>query len=109
MALKPNEIVINLGIHGGPVYAGRPKGEKVRNKYNLTDADNHDTTVKIIIPDETYTVNSSFFLGLLGESVRHAGSKEAFLEKFTFTTPDIFLSKINDYIARALHEKKPLV
>ena len=109
MASTQDVLIINLEEHGGPVYAGRPKGEKVRGKYKLNYADENLIMVKIIIPEKTYTINSSFFLGLLGQSVRHAGSKVAFLEKFTFNTPDRFQSKINDYIGRALHEKKSLI
>jgi len=108
MASIKNVLIINLEDHGGPVYAGRPKGEKVRKKYDLDKLDFEQTNVKIIIPDDTYTINSSFFLGMLGQSIRNAGTKEIFLESFTFDSPELFDSKINDYIDRALHERKPL-
>lgn len=109
MTSNQDELIIDLSNHGGPVYAGRPKGDKVREKYNLQEADQENRKVKIIIPEETYTINSSFFLGLLGNSIRYSGSKEKFLDRYTFLTPDIFKPKIHDYITRALHEKKPLI
>lgn len=109
MISTEDEISIDLKDHGGPVYAGRTKGEKVREKYKLDNADVTNVKVKITIPENTYTINSSFFLGLLGESIRKAESKDAFLNKFCFVGPEIFNSKINDYISRALHEKKPLL
>jgi hypothetical protein len=102
-------IIIDLSQHGGPVYAGRPKAEKLREKYRLDEIDSLTEQVRIKIPENTYTINSSFFLGLLGKSVRQAGSKEDFLRKFSFEAPDVFKNKINDYIIRALHEAKPLM
>lgn len=109
MAAKKDELIIDLDEHGGPVYAGRTKGENVRAAYSLDAIDKTDKTVTILIPPNTYTINSSFFLGLLGDSVRYAKSKERFFKKFIFKPSDMFSKKIDDYVTRALHEKQSLL
>lgn len=102
-------IVIDLSKHGGPVYIGRPKGLETRRMYNLDDADNSTVTIEVIVPKNTYTINSSFFLGLFGDSIRNSGSKDNFFKKFTFTSDKIFTSKFEDYIRRALYKNKPII
>lgn len=109
MNKKINELVIDLSKHGGPVYAGRPKGKGTRDKYDLDSADKQNISIKIIVPEKTYTINSSFFLGLLGASIRCAGTREGFYDKFKIEAPDRFLVKFDEYVSRALHEKQPIL
>lgn len=58
--------------------------------------------------NDGYNINSSFFLGLFGKSIRKAGSKEAFLLKFKFETNGKEYQVINRSIERALIFKSPL-
>ncbi len=103
------QIEIDLTKHGGPVYIGRPKGEEIRKIYNLDQIDSKDTNVNVLLPADTYTLNSSFFLGLFGDSVRKCGNRDSFLSKYQFNTSKLFNDKIEDYIQRALRVKKPLI
>lgn len=101
--------MIDLSKHGGPVFIGRDKGELVREEYNLEEIDTSDRQVVVKIPKDTFSINSSFFLGLFGKSIRSAGTKEKFLQKFAFIDGEQFTKTINDSISRALFEKTPLV
>lgn len=100
------ELVVNFAAFGGPVFVGRDKGIAARQKASLDEIDKKaDAIVVVKIPDDTYSVNSSFFLGLFGKSIRKAGSREAFLKKFHFQMPDILSETVESGIERALFEK----
>lgn len=104
-----NNITIDLEKLGGPVFIGRPKGEAARKKYNLDHIDNTDTKVIVLVPENAYSLNSSFFLGLFGKSISLAGSREKFLNKYEFRAPIEVKKDIDKYITRALYEKNPLI
>ena len=104
-----NEAKIDLGKMGGPLFSGREKGRLNREKYQLDGIDSSDIEVEVIIPDDTYSITSSFFMGLFGKSIREIGNKEDFLHKYRFRTPDKFKNKLDVYIERALREKTALI
>ena len=71
------EHVIHLKDFGGPVYAGRPRGERVREHLRLDVWDKEpQTSVEVIVPNETLGITASFiggrvlprFHGRLGKS-----------------------------------------
>lgn len=103
------QLVIDFAKFGGPVYSGRAKGELARNKLNLDAHDAQICQAQVIIPEGTYSVTSSFFLGLFGKSVRHAGSREEFLNRYRFHAPVIFQQSIDLFVLRALREQTVLV
>ncbi|MDH5368463.1 MAG: hypothetical protein OEW99_00445 [Gammaproteobacteria bacterium] len=102
-------IKINFSDLGGPAYIGREKGKNARKKLNIDMLEDGDNTFIIIIPDDTYSINSSYFLGLFGESVKKSASIDAFFNKFDFKMPERMIVKIQDYVSRALHEGGPLI
>ena len=105
-----NILEIDFSKLGGPVYIGRPKGIAARKKYQLDNIDKSNQQVAVIIPDDTFSINSSFFLGFFGDSVRAKGSKEAFLTQYKFKTQNNTIKEdIDDFVGRALREKKPLI
>ncbi|MDD5461985.1 MAG: hypothetical protein PHG00_10210 [Methylococcales bacterium] len=105
-----NEIEIDLKKFGGPVYTGREKGQAIREKNNLDKIDQDPTSnVIILVPDNAFSLNSSFFLGLLGKSIRAAGSREKFLAKFQFKNPSHIEEYIDSGIERALLERTNLL
>ncbi|MDU0460205.1 MAG: hypothetical protein RW306_15875 [Geobacteraceae bacterium] len=102
-------IDINFADFGGPIYVGRTKGGGVRKKYKLNELDSSDVKVNVFIPDNTVSINSSFFLAMFGDSIRAAGGREEFLSKFTFTSPDHLWESIERDISRALQEREMLL
>jgi hypothetical protein len=104
-----DKVSIDFDKLGGPLYAGRDRGELAREKLQLDALDKKDTEVDVSVPEHTYTVTSSFFLGLFGDSVRAAGSSEKFFHRFHFNAPKRMIVKFRDYADRALREKKPLI
>lgn len=104
-----NQVTIDFQSLGGPVHSGRSKGELVREKFKLDHIDNEPVRVVVQIPEATYSVTTSFFLGLFGDSVRKAGSREAFLRKFNFQAPEVFDKTFDTCISRALQEQRALV
>lgn len=103
-------LVIDFANLGGPVYIGREKGEAARKKLHLEILDSDKEMSAIVtIPATTYSINSSFFLGLFGPSIRAAGTREAFLNKFTFKCSTEEMKSVESGIQRALLEHSYLL
>lgn len=107
--MNQKDTTIDFSKLGGPVYVGRERGNSVRKKFSLDKLDQDPETVSVIVPDNTFSINPSFFLGLFGESIRTLGSREAFLKKYRFKIPKHLQSSIEAYISRALFEKRMLL
>lgn len=97
---------VDLKDLAGQVYTGRSRGEAFRSQIHLSERENEVDEVQVIVPDETYTISSSFFLGLLGPSVVRAGSKDAFYKRYKFRSPDFLKSVIDEYVGRALQSRE---
>lgn len=89
----------------GPVYTGRDRGERLRKEFHLDEADKDQAEIDVVIPDETYSISSSFFLGMFGRSITSAGNKEKFLQRYHFRTSKFLQGIIDGHIARALQER----
>ena len=101
--------VIEFKKLGGPTYIGRPNGEHARNALAIDALENKPGVVFYVdIPKSTYNINSSYFLGLFGKSIRKAGSREEFLSKFQFETHGKEYKVIDRGIQRALLNDKAL-
>lgn len=98
-------LTIDLAKYNGPVYTGRDRGERLRKELGLDRFDTEGSDVDVLIPENTYTVTSSFFLGLFGPSVIKAGSKGAFFERFHFRAPEYLKPEVEGYVARALQQR----
>ncbi len=97
--------VIDLANVEGRVYTGRDRGQRLRGELGLDEADVAADTVLVIIPDDTYTISSSFFLGLFGPSVVKAGSKDEFFRRFEFRLPAFLKEVVDGYVMRALQSR----
>jgi hypothetical protein len=96
---------IDFAKYNGPVYTGRDRGVRLREQLKLDEADSADSVVNVSIPETTYTVTSSFFLGLFGPSVVKAGSREQFFAKYKFNLPSFLQPDVEGYVARALQTR----
>ena len=102
--------IIDFANLGGPVYIGREKGEVARKKLSVDKLDSDPgVSVEVIIPSTTYSINSSFFLGLFGPSIRTAGTREAFLKKYIFKCSAEIMKSVETGIQRALLEHSYLL
>ncbi|EHK2307033.1 TPA: hypothetical protein ACSQIM_000524 [Clostridium perfringens] len=96
--------IINLGKckkSESKVLSGRDVGIKWRKNFELNKIDNLDDEIEIIVPDDLYSINISFFLGLFGDSVRALGA-EGFKNKYKFKCDDFLKKNIDKYIDKAL-------
>lgn len=92
----------------GPVYTGRDRGESLRIKLRIEEFDNDSEVVEILIPASTYTVSSSFFLGLFGPSVRKLGSVNKFWEKYKLSAPESLIPLLHAHASRAIQGRNLL-
>jgi len=83
--------------------SGRDCGEEFRRKFQVDRLDATPGEVKILIPDAIVSMNTSFFLGLFGPSVRKLG-KENFSKKYKFVADNVHLATVAEGIERALKE-----
>jgi len=90
------------------VYTGRSRGRDDRKRFNVAALDRSEDLVEVVVPDSVYTMTSSYFLELFGESIRSLG-REGFLRKYKITAPEHVARKIDDWLSRALREKKGLL
>ncbi|MFX1708269.1 DUF4325 domain-containing protein [Chitinophaga sp. CC14] len=109
---QSNENIIYLEDHrvaGAKVFTGRDRGKKVRIDSEIDEVERKFSTVKIIIPDNIYSINPSFFEELFVNVVLKLG-KENFLEKFIFESlGDYNYEKpLNEAIDRILRKRNAL-
>ena len=100
-----NDIVIDFSTIEGPVYTGRDRGERLRSTYDLDKVDSAQSKVRVLIPDDTYSISSSFFLGMFGPSVVHFGSRDAFYGHYEFVADDFLKQIVDGHVLRALQER----
>ena len=100
---------IDFAALGGPIYTGRPNGERARDQLNIDALEDRPGVVFYVdIPESTYNINSSYFVGLFGSSIRKAGTRERFLDKFRFETHGREHRAIERGIRRVLLRRKDL-
>lgn len=92
---------VNLREFGGKVYVGRPKGELGRTKFRLSEAEASNDVIVVVVPLDTFAINSSFLLGLVGPAIKASGSREAFLEKYRFEATE---AQRSDFLDEAIDE-----
>ena len=102
------ELFITKDKSGNPskVFTGRDRGESVRKASKIDEIEKNSTEVYIIIPDNIYSINPSFFEELFVNVVLKLGRDE-FLKKFKFQSLGKYpYSKpLNEAISRILRNK----
>lgn len=91
---------------GARVFAGRDRGREVRKKAGLDRLDASEDIVWVDVPEDTFSINSSFFLGLFGDSIRRLGATD-FRRKYQFRGKSI-VRLVESGIAEALNRESPL-
>lgn len=100
---------INLNEYRTPgvrVFAGRDRGAVVRKTVALDDLDKQEEQIEVYVPDDLFSVNSSFFLGMFGPSIKTFGD-EGFRSRYTFKGKDIGRT-IDECIKETLRTGSPL-
>jgi hypothetical protein len=83
------------------ILSGRDAGKEARKQLNLDELDYIQSQICILISLETWSINSSFFIGCFLDSVKNLGGGILFEEKYKFLYEDIhLLCMINDGIRK---------
>lgn len=101
--------IIDLAAYrsaGTLVFAGRDRGKLVRSKARVDETDQGGEKVEVRVPEEIFSVTSSFFLGMFALSIQKLG-EDAFRQHYVFTGKDIS-EVIEDSIREALRTGSPL-
>lgn len=86
---KEGRVVLDLRNKGISSFVGRDNGEALRRSFKLDKVDSENQyPVEVIFPNDTTTITSSYFLGLFYQSIKLAGSKAAFYQRYKFNAPD---------------------
>ncbi len=93
-------------VKGSKVFTGRDRGRDVRLQSNIDAIEQGNTSVEVIIPENTYSINPSFLEELLVNVVTKLG-KEGFMAKFKFTSEGDYQyeSRLEEAIDRILRSK----
>lgn len=67
------------------VFTGRDRGRYVREHSKIDKIETEYDTINVVIPNNVYSINPSFFEEFLVNVVKKLG-KEGFLQKFSFTS-----------------------
>ena len=97
--------LIDFSTLGGPVFVGRAKGIFSRKQLSIDETDAAPGPVTIRIPADTYSVNSSFFLGMFGPSLDYFGSRESFMEHYRFEAPHHVMETLDSVMQTVLTNK----
>lgn len=103
-------LIVNLGSYSDKnigILAGRERGATVRKAVGLDEADVSGRRVRIVIPAEIYSVNSSFFLGMFETSILTLGADE-FIRRYEFVGVDANSTR-DEGIRTALLARSPLI
>ena len=91
------------------VFTGRDRGKYVRESSRIDKIETMYDTVNVVIPDNVYSINPSFFEEFLVNVVKKLG-KEGFLNKFKFSSEGDYeySSPLNQAIDRILKNQTAL-
>lgn len=92
---------------GSKVLSGREYGEEKRKVSRIDSIEKENDTIIITVPSYIYSINTSFFLGFFGPSVKMYG-KEGFFNKYEFHCSKFTRSKLDLDADRALKESDVL-
>ena len=98
---------------GSIVFSGRARGECLRSVLHLDAIDARDNSkggglVNVIVPKDVVALNTSFFLGMFGPSIRALGEEE-FRKRYSFQCADTVRDDVNQGILYALrNDSNPL-
>lgn len=79
------------------VLSGRKLGEDARKYFNLDLLDTQRNEVVFVIPEEVFSLNSSFFSGMFQKSLKLLG-EEIFRQQYLFECDDIIRLNIENGI-----------
>jgi hypothetical protein len=99
---------IDFTTLGGPVYVGRANGAQARQRLKIDALDAQKEPIRVLIPEQTYAVNSSFFLGMFGPSLARFDSRNAFFAHYDFRAPEHVLETLKLVVDRALASRGKL-
>ncbi len=85
------------------ILSGRDCGKTFRRRFELDKRDKSAEPIEVAIPDEVISMNTSFFLGLFGRSVRTLGPAR-FRLKYRFKCDPIHMASVEEGIERAIKE-----
>lgn len=104
--------IIDLEVFRTPkskIFTGRDRGEQVREDSKIDTLYKQFDTIEIIIPENLFSINPSFFEELFVNVVKDLG-EEGFYRKFTFTNNGNYSYEkpLKEAISRILRENTAL-
>lgn len=84
------------------VISGKDRGILARAEMGISDLDEIDETVTVLVPDSVRAITPSFVLGLFGPSIRKYGSQERFFDHYSFDAKPYIVDQIRRAIGYGL-------
>ena len=96
----------NYRLPHGRVFAGRDRGRRARGRAKLDQHDREGRRVEVHVPEDTFSVTSSFFLAMFAPSIQALGN-HLFRDRYRFTGWDAS-ELLEQGIREALDRTSPL-
>ena len=96
---------IDMSVISGKKYkvlSGVDLGKRAREEFNLDLLDEQKNGVVFCVPEDVFSVNSSFFSGMFQASLKELGEKE-FRERYKFECDDIIMMNIENGISNIVN------
>jgi hypothetical protein len=88
--------------------SGHERGLAARKKFDLDAIDARGESVVVVVPEEVYSMASSFFQGMFSASVLASGDRETFLSHYLFDAPTVVLRQIERGIEASLMKRRSI-
>ena len=107
--IKLEDFRVRQGNKVSVVFTGRDRGAEVRRRSNIDELVQQYDNIKIIIPDNIFSINPSFLEELLVNVVRTYG-KDKFYEKIKFESKGEYdiNNSLTEAIDRILNDESSL-
>ncbi|MBQ3642673.1 hypothetical protein II906_12230 [bacterium] len=101
---------IDISVIEGKKYkvlSGVELGIHARSCFGLNDLDSQDGSITLVVPNDVFSLNSSFFAGLFYDSITKL-KETGFREKYVFECTDIIRKNVENGIFYVLNTKNIL-
>lgn len=89
------------------VLSGVDLGKQARSFFKLNELDAQDGSVTLVVPNDVFSLNSSFFAGLFHDSIIKL-KETGFREKYVFECTEIIRKNVENGIFYVLNTKNLL-
>lgn len=103
--MTDKSMLVDLSKLSGRVFIGRPNGREARKYFEIDKLDPETSKIIFKVPENTISVNSSFFLGLFAQDILKLKDYDKFFEYVDISAlPERFQNQLKSAVKRTLSQ-----